>query len=167
MTDPMALLQTLGAPATLLRHATLVLEAAELLLSALRSLSCPLREDWVRAGAVLHDAGKILHPEELYQRGARHEPDGEALLLSHGVSPSIARCCRSHARWDEPGVCLEERLVALADKLWKGKRAHTLEERVVRDVHGRRGGHYWELFLLLDAQFETIAATGTQRLARV
>jgi hypothetical protein len=38
--------------------------------------------------------------------------------LVHGVQSEIARVCASHGAWDVPGVSLEERTVALADKLW-------------------------------------------------
>lgn len=88
------------------------------------------------------------------------------MLLEAGVSPKLARSCVSHARWADEGVTLEERLVALADKLWKGKRETALEELVVEEVARRSGGDRWSVFTSLDEAFETIAAGADDRLAR-
>ena len=99
-------------------------------------------------------------------RGNLHEPEGEALLLRAGVSPELARVCLSHARWDSMDVTLEELLVALADKLWKGARDTRLEERCMDGVAGKLGLTRWDIFIELDTAFEHIAAGGTERLAR-
>src|SRR5689334_15102928 len=117
-----AILASIGAPERLVRHGMLVLEAADALLVEVTNLGVAVDARLVRAGAMLHDAGKALHPAELSQSGSEHEPAGEALLLARGVDPSIARCCVSHARWANMDVSLEELLVALADALWKGVR---------------------------------------------
>ena len=61
---------------------------------------------------------------------------------------------------------LEELLVALADALWKGVRRRELEERVIAEVANRRGVDVWDLFVDLDACFETIAHAGPERLSR-
>lgn len=114
------LLRQLGAPTRLLQHAILVGEAAESLLDGVRALGLSPNVELVRIGVVLHDVGKILHPGELSEPGARHETAGEALLLSRNVSTEIARICVTHADWHDPNVSLDELLVALADKLWKG-----------------------------------------------
>lgn len=160
------LLVELGAPARLLRHAELVGEAAELLLKGLAALSVPLRRELVLVGVVLHDAGKIRCRAELEQPGSDHEPAGEALLLEHGVSPELARVCLSHARWSTMEVTLEEMVIALADKLWKGVRRTDLEERVIDAVSARAGKARWDLFVPLDTLFEEIAAGGPERLRR-
>lgn len=160
------LLVQLGAPTRLLRHVELVGEAGDQLLKKLTSLSVPLREDFVRVGIVVHDAGKILHRSELDEAGAKHEPDGERLLLGNGVSPEVARVCMSHARWNVMETSLEELLVALADKLWKGVRRPDLEERVIDSVAFALGKTRWEVFVELDTLFEDIAAAGPERLAR-
>ena len=160
------LLSRLGAPPRLLRHVELVGEAAELVLSSLSQLGLEVESDLVRVGVALHDAGKILHADELDRPGGEHEPAGEALLLAEGVSPELARICLSHARWASMTVSLEELLVALADKLWKGVRKQELEERVVTEVATRLGKERWSLFIELDGAFESIAAGGTDRLER-
>jgi hypothetical protein len=160
------LLVDLDALPRLLRHVELVGEAAELLLAKFASLGVPLRTDLVRVGVVLHDVGKIAHPAQFHGRGAEHEPAGEALLLGRGVSPELARICMSHARWRHMQVSLEELIVALADKLWKGVRDHELEGRVADLVASNLELERWELFVELDTAFEDIAGDGAHRLER-
>lgn len=160
------LLQALGAAPRLLRHVELVGEAAELLLQKLAGLGARVDTELVRIGVVLHDAGKTVHPAELDRPGAAHEPAGEALLLSHGVTADVARVCVSHARWHEMTVSLEELLVALSDKLWKGVRKSDLEEQVIDRVANALGKSRWDLFIQLDSCFERIAAGGATRLER-
>jgi hypothetical protein len=160
------LLVDLGAPPRLLRHVELVGEAAELLLAKLALLGALPRRDLVRVGVVLHDVGKIVHPAELHGGGSEHEPAGEALLLGRGVSPELAKICVSHARWRQMPVSLEELIVALADKLWKGVRDSELEERVTDLVASNLVIDRWELFVELDTAFEDIAGDGTDRLER-
>ena len=164
--DAYDLLVSLGAPERLILHARLVGEAADALLAALRPLGLEVREDLVRLGAALHDAGKILHPHELDAPGNDHEPGGEGLLLKAGVSPEIARFCVSHARFTAMPVSFEELLVALADHLWKGKRAEALELRVIDAASSLSGKDRWEIFTGLDECFEAIAVQGDERLAR-
>lgn len=164
--DAEALLRELGAPTRLVRHGRLVLEAAEMLLAKLRTRGVAVDERLVRAGAMLHDAGKILHPAELSGTGAEHEPAGERLLLEREVDPAVARCCVSHARWATMTCSLEELLVALADALWKGVRREAIEARVVEDTAARLGVDVWAVFTDLDSCFEEIAEGGPARLER-
>jgi hypothetical protein len=63
-------------------------------------------------------------------------------------------------------VTLEELLVALADKLWKGVRKPKLEERVIDLVATSVGKSRWDIFVDLDTCFEAIAADGVDRLER-
>ena len=88
------------------------------------------------------------------------------MLLERGVSARLARVCMTHARWDVMEVELEDLVIALADKLWKGVRKAALEERVVQEVAARTGADRWALFIALDGGFEAIAASGDERLAR-
>jgi hypothetical protein len=161
-----SLLHDLGAPPRLLTHVRLVGEAGDAIMTKLRSVGVAVDERFVRLGIVFHDAGKILHPEELDGPGSEHEPDGERLLVERGVEPRIARCCVTHARWSSMDVSLEELLVALADKLWKGVRHPELERRVVEGAARSLQRDFWELFVELDTAFEEIAAGGPARLER-
>lgn len=165
-TEANQLLQSLGASKRLLLHHQLVGEAAEELLDSLALLDLNIQADLVRLGASIHDAGKILCPEELTTPGNQHEPVGEKILLEAGVQPEIARCCLSHARYELMEVCLEELLVALSDKLWKGKRVASLELRVIDEIATAIGKTRWDVYLHLDECFEKISANGDHRLAR-
>lgn len=162
--EALLLLNKLGATPRLVHHGQTVAEAAGAVTARLQSLgvSCDVR--LIELGAILHDAGKIQHPQELSQPGVLHEEAGEALLLLHGVQPEVARFCVSHAQWNLPGISLEERIVALADKLWKGKRESDLELNVIDEIAARLGGSRWDVFEAIDNTFENIAASGAERL---
>jgi HD superfamily phosphodiesterase len=163
-TEALLLLKELGATTRLVHHAQVVGEAADLVLFRLQALGVSCDARLIEVGAVLHDTGKILYPQELSEPGSMHEQAGKALLLSHGVQPEVARFCTSHAAWDSPEVSLEERVVALADKLWKGKREADLELSVIDEVAVRLGISRWDVFESLDSAFESIAAAGAERL---
>ena len=164
--DAFELLEKLGAPGHLLTHVKLVGEAADLILEKCEELSVPIDAEFVRIGVAIHDTGKIIHTHEMTGPGSDHEPEGEKILIDNGVSPKIARCCMSHARWQEMECCIEELLVALADKLWKGKRVESLELEVIDRVSNILGKERWDIFPELDSQFELIAAGGDERLNR-
>ena len=117
-------------------------------------------------GVAFHDTGKILHPLELLEKGNRHEAAGETLLLSQGIDPKIARCCRSHGQWQQLECSFEELVVALADNLWKGKRNRELEERVIAKVARMSMQDDWDIFVSLDDRFEEISRGGDLRIAR-
>jgi putative nucleotidyltransferase with HDIG domain len=164
--DAEALLVEIGAPERLIMHGRLVLEAADELLAGAKRLGIAIDGRLVRAGAMLHDIGKTVHPNELQASGAQHEEAGERLLLARGIEPAVARCCVSHARWTTMTCSLEELLVALADALWKGVRRESLEKRVVDEIAGRLGVDPWSIFVDLDSCFEDIADHGPERLGR-
>lgn len=164
--DALRLLTELGAPARLLRHAELVGEASDALLSLLAGEGVTFEEGFVRAGVALHDAGKCAHPAELDGPGSLHEDEGERMLLARGVAPSLARVCRSHSRWASMECSLEELVIALSDKLWKGVRVAALEEAVIDAAATRAGRDRWELFVALSDGFERVASEGDARLAR-
>ena len=144
----------------------LVGEAMEALLAAFACRSVPLDTAFIRAGVVLHDIGKAVCPDELTAPGSLHEAAGFELLLQRGVAPSLARVCLTHAAWGGDDVSLEERVVALADKLWKGARVPDLEALVVDGVADRLGVDRWEIFVEMDTAFEEVASHGDDRLAR-
>jgi HD domain len=145
----------------------LVLEAAVLLCDRVQAdFGLQFDRDRVLVGAAAHDAGKIVHPEEMTAPGHLHERAGERLLLAHGVPAAVARFCITHAMWDAPDVSVEDLLVALADKLWKGKREDDLERRVADAIKRETNREAWKTFDVLDAICESIAAGGPERLAR-
>lgn len=164
--DAEAFLVECGAPERLLKHGRLVLETADEIVTALVALDVVFDAVSVRIGALLHDAGKILHPNELSGGGAQHEEAGERFLLEQGVDPKIAHFCVSHAQWSSMQCGLEDLLVALADTLWKGVRREELERRVIHEVAKRLGVDMWSVFVDLDSCFEQIADNGEERLRR-
>lgn len=163
--DALALLERLGAPPRLRRHHALVVEAANELVAGLQEFSAHFDVREVLIGAALHDVGKILHPDEMSVPGSRHEAAGRALLDEQGLG-ELARFCITHAEWDDDSVALEDLLVALADKLWKGKRTLALEQRVVDRLSACSGLPSWQVFTLADEAFERVASRGDERLAR-
>jgi hypothetical protein len=165
--EQLGILERLGAPPELIRHAEVVSEVAEELLAACARLAIPIDEGWVLSGAVLHDAGKVLVPAELHGPGSLHESVGEPLLLEAGVDARIARCATTHAQWALSDVTLEELAVALADTIWKGKREPRLETAFVEAAAARTSVPFWELFPALDGELECIADAGSLRMARM
>ncbi|AGL20329.1 HD domain-containing protein [Actinoplanes sp. N902-109] len=112
-------------------------------------------------GAATHDIGKVIHREELSHPGHRHEAAGRDLLLSYGVPWHLARFAGTHGDWESPDAGLEDLLVSLADKVWKGARVRSLEDRVAAHL----GGLPWEAFLILDEVVQEVAADADARLA--
>lgn len=162
--DAFEILRVLDAPAHLVRHAQLVLEAAEALLTKL-SLGELIDEERVRIGAVIHDAGKALHQEELHGPGAKHEAAGRQALLALNVDERYALICETHANW-KAATTLDELLVTLADKLWKGKRVPALEDTFIQKLAEAKDCDSWELFTDIDTIFEEVAHGADARLAR-
>ena len=159
-------LKQLDAPPRLIRHVYLVGEAADLLIHKFHQINLAFDENFVRLGVIFHDVGKIIYPQELVAQGNHHETEGEKLLISKGVNPLLARCCVSHARWKTMECSLEELIIALADKLWKGKRELDLEKLVIERISNSINQDFWSLFMELDSYFESIASQGEERLNR-
>jgi len=164
--DAYELLNQLEAPEHLKLHVRLVGEAADLLIDKCNELEVSIDETLIRIGVAIHDIGKIVHVNEMTGVGSEHEPEGEKILLSKGIDPKIARCCLSHAQWKKMECSLEELLIALSDKLWKGKRVQELELQVIDRVSELLGKDRWAVFEELDTQFEHIASGGHERLQR-
>ncbi|MBM0202543.1 HD domain-containing protein [Micromonospora sp. STR1s_5] len=116
-------------------------------------------------GAATHDIGKVRHPDELSGPGSAHEAAGYELLLQHGVAESSARFARDHASWHRDGIDVDDLLVSVADKVWKGKRVTDLEELLVDRLAGVTGRERWSVFLDLDDILDRIAADADRRLA--
>jgi hypothetical protein len=168
MTPPAAVtvLIALGAPDRLTRHGEIVSEVATELSAALAKIGVTHNSALVRIAAVLHDVGKVVHPEELDGPGNKHEAAGERLLIEHGCSPELARFCRSHGQWDSNHLTCEEVIMALSDAIWKGERSARLEKLLITDVSQQLGLSEWEAFLMLDPIFERLANAADERLTR-
>ena len=151
------LLRALDAPPLLGAHLRAVHDVAWSLTDALGRHRPALAFDTtaVLFGAATHDIGKVVHPAELTGPGSAHEAAGEDLLLRYGVPAHLARFAGSHGScWIRPAATLDELLVSLADKVWKGDRVPELE----RQVSGATGH-------TLDRLLDDLAAGAAGRLA--
>ncbi len=148
----------------LIQHLQLVWEAGELLCQKFKGIGLDLDYSLIEVGIAVHDIGKSINTNELDEKGSNHEEEGERILLNHGVSPIIARICISHGQWHRMSCSLEELIVALADKLWKGKRVEKLEHKVIERISLLLKKDQWDIFTDLDSCFENIAAGGIERL---
>lgn len=165
--DAIELLKLIDAPPRLVMHHKLVVEAAQKLVKEIKSrFNLKFDASLVLIGAALHDCGKVIYPQEMTGSGNQHESTGEQMLLSTGISPEIARFCRTHAQWAETDITLEDLLVALADKLWKGCRDEALESTVINYIAQESNLPTWKVFVDADLVFETIALEGPNRLIR-
>ncbi|GAA0451063.1 phosphohydrolase [Actinoplanes capillaceus] len=165
--EVVGLLVALGAPARLGAHLRAVYAVARDLTGWL-GVAHPavvFDREAVLFGAATHDIGKVLHPEELSVPGTRHEPAGERLLLERGVPARLARFAGTHGSWHGPRAGVDDRLVSLADKVWKGHRVEDLEQLLVRRIAGVSGIAVWEAFLSLDDRLQELAAGADDRLA--
>jgi hypothetical protein len=162
-----ALLASCNTPPCLVRHLTLVHDAAVQIVAALDQGYPGLAFDRgaVLFGAATHDAGKVLHPDELSGPGTRHEEDGPALLVSLGVTESLARFAHTHGAWSAPDATLEDLLVAWADNAWKGKRVEALELRLTRLLSERTGDDAWHAYMFLDDLATSLGRDAAARIA--
>lgn len=162
-----ALVVALDAPPRLAAHLRAVHDVAAQLTDALAERFPQLAFDpaAVHFGAASHDIGKIVHPQELTGPGAAHEVAGRDLLARHGVPPALARFAATHAAWRQPGIGVEDLLVSVADKVWKGKRVADLEDLVVDRLAAVTGRERWSVFLELDEILDRLAADADRRLA--
>src|SRR3990170_1154246 len=156
--DALKLLNQLGASPLLLQHHRLVTEAAVQFIDGLSPNLRPCVDTrQVLIGAALHDAGKILYPDEITGHGNMHEQAGRELLTRNGIEPELARYCVTHADWKQPDLTAEDLLVAIADTLWKGKRIHELEEFAIMRLAQFAGADFWNIFVELDTLFQAVA----------
>ncbi|WP_017587871.1 HD domain-containing protein [Nocardiopsis ganjiahuensis] len=165
--EAVRLLASVGAPPRLVAHGELVHDTAAEILAWLRRAHPDLRVDTeaVRFGAALHDVGKARHTGELTGPGHRHEVAGERMLRDRGVPPDLARFCATHGDWSAPGRALEDLLVSLADKVWKGARVAGLELAVTRRIAETAGEPEWEVYMGLDDELRVLAERADERLA--
>jgi len=166
--DVKELLAKLNAPKRLKMHLLIVHDVATTLADAFQQtwITLQLDKELVRFGAATHDIGKVLHQNELFGHGSRHEEDGPNLLMEYGYTPEQSRFARTHGSWrTEPDLTVEDLLVALADTCWKGQRDSDLETKIAAMISHEIGVESWEVFLTLDDVLEEIASRAEERLA--
>lgn len=161
------LLLLLDCPPRLAAHLRAVHDVAHQLVdwAEQHTPAMPFDREAVLFGAATHDIGKIVHTTELSGPGSAHEDAGRLLLLSHNVSPEMARFAATHASWTALPIGIEDLLVSLADKAWKNKRVPELENLVVARLAQASGRAVWEEFIALDEFLTDIGDEADQRLA--
>jgi hypothetical protein len=161
------LLAAHGASPRLKAHLTLVHDVADSLTERIRAAWPDVTFDKaaVLFGAAIHDVGKVVHPQELQGPGHAHEEAGVRLLVRSGIAEHLARFARTHGQWKEQDAAFEDLLVALADKIWKGKRDDALEQSVVDAVAVRSGDEVWKVWLQMDDLLSDLADSADDRLS--
>lgn len=165
--EALHVLEQVSAPPRLLAHLVLVHDAACILIDRV-SAEFPeahFDPDLVRFGAATHDIGKTVHPEELTQSGKHvHQRSGMKLLQSLGVPPDRARFAWTHGNWDQDGITLEDLLVALADKCWKGKRVEALEMCTAELLNAAAARSLWDCYSRLDDILQDLSRHADRKL---
>ncbi|MES2459029.1 MAG: HD domain-containing protein [Armatimonadota bacterium] len=161
------LLAATGSPPRLTAHLTLVHDAAQSLTERIHAAwpDVAFDREAVLFGAATHDIGKVVYPLEMQRPGDAHEEAGVWLLQQHGVAENLARFARTHGQWNDESAKLEYMLVALADKVWKGKREDLLEQAVADLIAARSGEAVWKVWLQVDDILSDVAAFADERLS--
>ena len=156
----------LPIPPRLYAHSLLVHDVANKLLEEINRTwgSLNINKNLVLFGAATHDIGKTIYTNELSEAGHKHEQAGLQLLLSLGISEEKSKFAASHSSWSANST-LEELLVSLADKIWKGNRVHDLEDLLIERISTETKTECWEVFSLLDSIIDDIAKDADKRLS--
>jgi hypothetical protein len=164
--DILDMLEQNNAPVLLHRHLTLVYNTSVRILdkSALAWPSLQVIKKEVLFGAATHDIGKMFETEELRQAGNRHEVVGYDFLIGNGIPENLARFAKTHGDWMDEGLRIEDLLVALADKIWKGKRIDELEERLTKKIADSLYADYWDVYTKLDEIISDIVIGADKRI---
>jgi putative nucleotidyltransferase with HDIG domain len=155
-----------GASPRLIAHLILVHDTALRITEQIDKIWPSLKYDVkaVLIGAATHDIGKSIYKEELSLPGKRHEEIGPKLLTQSGLSESYARFARTHAQWQSSTVSIEDLLVALADKIWKGQRNADLEAVLTNFLAKQSNQEEWDVYLKLDDLINEITKDADARL---
>ena len=154
-----------GAGPRLVAHLTLVHDVAHRLVKQIMDRWRPgLDVRLVLFGAATHDLGKAVHVAELSGDGAQHEATGLELMLRAGVPEREARFAVTHASWESDDVTLEDLLVTLADKVWKGRRIENLELGVARAIASSCGVELWAVYQGLAEILDELSSRAEERL---
>ena len=166
--EALDIVQQLSAPPRLVAHLVLVHDAACTLIERI-SAEFPETQfdpELVRFGAATHDIGKIVHPEELIESGKhRHQRSGLELLQSLGIPPERARFAWTHGNWNSDDITLDDLIVALADKSWKGKRIEALEHRTTEFLNAATSRPQWACYAELDEMLQLLTRDADKKLA--
>ena len=160
------MLENLSAPHHLRQHLQIVYTTASELCFLLKQEWPAIEwdEELILFGAGTHDIGKAIIKNELFEKGKEHELVGEKILERFACSKRESRFARTHGNWQEDELQLEDLLVSLADKIWKGKRIEELEEKVGLALANNLNIPYWEIYEKLNHILEKLSMGADQRL---
>ena len=158
--------QNFTVPQRLYAHLRIVHDVANKLLEEINRTwgSLNINKNLVLFGAATHDIGKTIYTNELSEAGHKHEQAGLQLLLSLGISEEKSKFAASHSSWSENSA-LEELLVSLADKIWKGNRVQDLEDLLIERISTETKTERWKTFSLLDSIIDDITKDADKRLS--
>lgn len=158
--------QTFTVPQRLYAHLMIVHDVANKLLEEINRTwgSLNINKNLVLFGAATHDIGKTIYTNELSEAGYKHEQAGLQLLLSLGISEKKSKFAASHSSWSENST-LEELLVSLADKIWKGNRVQDLEDLLIERISTETKTERWNTFSLPDSIIDDITKDADKRLS--
>lgn len=167
--EALRIYQQLSISPRLLAHLVLVHDTACKLIECIDDAFPGLDFDHeaVLFGAAVHDIGKTVHPNELIESGKKkHQKAGVEILESLGVPDKKARFAFTHSNWNDPQkITLEDLLVALADKCWKGKRISQLESLTAETLSNATGKPAWECYASMDEIIQSLSRNADKRLA--
>ena len=164
VTEALSIQRDLDFPVRLIEHHRIVSEVTHALSEALNSIGLAIDSERAELMASIHDVGKSIVTDELSGVGSVHEELGVGVAESFGLPSSVSKICRSHNSQTTDGMDMEEIIVRLADKLWKGKRDFEFEQQAVSHFADYLGKDSWEVFMEADKIFEEVADSGHQRL---
>jgi hypothetical protein len=160
------LLET-NAPPRLAAHLALVHDVACQLVARVANAwpGMIIDQRAVRLGAAIHDIGKVVHARELSEPGHEHELAGKELLTKYGWPESLSRFAVTHGAWLGPTDPIEDLLVKVSDKVWKGSRHEGLEQALVAHIASVTGEESRQVWMTLDDILTSLADAAPERLA--
>ena len=160
------LLEILNSPERLKRHLRIVHATAFEILKQLKVEwpTLDLNQELILFGAATHDIGKTEITDELFESGKRHELTGMIILLNHGFTKEQSRFALTHGNWQDDSLNIEDLLVALSDKIWKGSRIDDLEKLLGQKLSSMLNCNYWDVYGKLDSILSRIALGADEKL---
>ncbi len=161
------LLEQFDAPQRLIKHLTIVNSTAFYIVEQLK-IEWPnlvLNKKEILFGASTHDIGKAVITDELYKKGKKHESEGFKILKELGYNDKESRFTITHGNWENSNLLIEDLIVCLSDKIWKGKRINDLEERITTNISELTKTDFWDVSVKLELILEKIAVGSDDRIA--
>ena len=153
------LFEIFKSPERLKRHLRIVHATAFEILKQIKIVwpNLKMNQELILFGAATHDIGKTEITVELFESGKKHELTGMTILLNHGFTNEQARFALTHGNWQDENLKIEDLLVTLSDKIWKGNRVDDLEKLIGQKLSSMLICDYWDVYGRLDSILSQIA----------